>query len=70
MSYRVKCRMIGSEDFIVQASGFEAYDAASEWAQGVLDEGIGVVNGYLIEMALDEPGVPAWRPVVKVELGR
>lgn len=70
MSYRVKCRMVGSEEFTVQAVGFEAYDDASMWAQDVLDEGTGLVGGYLIEVEVNTPGAPAWRPVVKVELGR
>lgn len=68
MSYRVKCRMDDGE-FQVQAL-FDTYDAASDWAQEVLAEGVGLVSGYLIEVEVNKPGAPPWRPVVKVEVNR
>ncbi len=69
MNYRVQCRMTGSPEFAVQAGGFETFDAATAWAQDVL-EGPGPVTGYLIEVAVDQPGAPPWRRVVKVEVNR
>lgn len=67
MSYRVQVRAVGTGGWSVQPTIFEAYDEASMWAQEVLQEGTGLVDGYLIEELVTSHGQQHWRAIASVE---